>query len=355
MAAPSLTLDSLLQSAVHHRASDIHVVAGMVPLYRVDGDIIPSSGREVTPEELRALVAEGITAEQRRRLEHNWELCFSHRFGELERARITVYFRNGSPELAIRLAERTLRSREELGLPPLLDELARRTQGLILITGPTGVGKTTTLHYLLDRINAEQPKKIITIEDPIEFVHRPKRSLVVQQELFTDVRDFPSALLHVLRQDPDVIGVGELRHHDTLYTALVAAETGHLVVGTLHTPNAVQSIQRIVSAFPEGQQTEVRFMLAECLEAVLAQQLLPRATGPGRVLCHELMIGTPGIRNIIRENQPHKLYTELQSGRRHGMVTMDHSLLELYRQGDISYDTALRMARYPEALRKRNV
>ncbi len=353
MAAP-LSLEGLLQAAVHHRASDIHVVVGMPPVFRVDGEIVPGDGREVTVEDARRLAAEGISEEQRRRLEHNWELCVSYRFGEFDRARVTVYFRNGSPELAIRLAERTLRSRDELGLPPLIDELSRRTQGLILITGPTGVGKTTTFHYLIDRINAEQRKKVVTIEDPIEFVHVPKRSLVVQQELFTDVRDFQAALLHVLRQDPDVIGVGEMRHRDTLYTALVAAETGHLVVGTLHTPNAIQSIQRIVSAFPEGQQTEVRFMLAECLEAVLAQQLLPRATGPGRVLCHELLVGTPGIRNIIRENHIHKLYSELQAGRRHGMVTMDHSLLELYQQGDISYDTALRMARYPEAFRKRN-
>jgi twitching motility protein PilT len=254
----------------------------------------------------------------------------------------------------MRLSESEIRSRTELRLPAIIDELARRPNGLILISGPTGVGKTTTFHYLIDRINAEHRKKIITIEDPVEYTHTSKRSLVVQQEVLTDVHSFGQALIHVLRQDPDVIGVGELRDHETMYTALLAAETGHLVIGTLHTPDTVQSIQRIVSAFPGPQQEEIRLMLANTLQAVLAQQLLPDAHGQRRTLCCEVLIATHAVRHNIRENTIHKLYSELQAGRKHGMVTMDHALLSLYQAGEITYDTALTTARDPMTLRERS-
>src|SRR5262245_49579048 len=207
---------------------------------------------------------------------------------------------------------------------------------------------------MIDRINSEARKKIITIEDPVEYTHASQRAIVIQQELLTDVHSFEQALIHVLRQDPDVIGIGEMRDRDTIYTALMAAETGHLVIATLHTPDAVQSIQRIVSAFPDGQQTEIRYMLANTVQAVIAQQLLPAAGGGSRVLCCEVLVGVPGVRHNIRENCIHKLYSEIQAGRKFGMITMDHALLELYQKGDIAYDTAVTMARDPASIRARS-
>lgn len=348
-----MKLQTLLQAGRKHNASDIHVVVGLPPTFRVGGEIVTAKGDAITAETARNLVFECLNDEQKKRLEVEWQLCFSVAFGDRDRARVTIYLRNGCPELSIRLSESQIRSREELGLPKVIDELVRRPNGLLLITGPTGVGKTTTFHYAIDLINNENRKKIITIEDPIEYTHVSRRALVIQQELLTDVHSFQQALVHVLRQDPDVIGIGEMRDRETMYTALMAAETGHLVIATLHTPDTVQSVQRIVSAFPEGQQNEVRFMLANSLQAVIAQQLHMNAQGKRRVLCCEVLVGTQGVRHHIRENSIHKLYTEIQAGRKHGMITMDHALLDLYQRGDIAYDTALTMARDPESIRKR--
>lgn len=348
-----MTIQTLLSAARKHNASDVHVVVGLPPMFRIEGEILPAKGGAITAEQARALALECLNDEQRQRLERDWQLCFSTTFGPRDRARVTVYYRNGVPELSLRLSEAEMRSREELHLPEVIDELARRCNGLILIAGPTGVGKTTTFHYLIDRINSQSRKKIVTIEDPIEYTHVSKRALVIQQEVLTDVRSFQQALIHVLRQDPDVIGIGEMRERETMYTALMAAETGHLVIATLHTPDTVQSIQRIVSAFPEGQQAEVRLMLANTLQAALAQQLLPDAQGRQRRLCCEVLIGTYGVRHNIRENTIHKLYSELQAGRKHGMVTMDHALLALYEQGEITYDTALTAARDPAQIKQR--
>ena len=349
-----MTLKMLLNTARKHNASDVHVVVGLPPMLRIDGEIVTLKGDAVTPERLTPLILEQLGPVQRQRLERHWRLCFSTTFGDNERARVSVYYRGGNPELSIRLSEPNIRSREDLGLPALIDDLARRPNGLVLFTGPTGVGKTTTFHYVIDLINNEQRKKIITIEDPVEFTHASKRALVVQQEVLTDVRSFHSALMHALRQDPDIIGIGELRDAKTIYTTLLAAETGHLVIGTLHTPDAVQSIQRVISAFPADQQPEVRLMLANTLQAVISQQLLPEASGKQRVLACEVLIGTLGIRHNIRENSVHKIYSEIQAGRRYGMITMDHALLELYQQGRITYDTALTRAHDPQAFRARS-
>ncbi len=322
-------------------------------MFRVDGEIVAAKGDIVTAEAAHALAYECLNDEQKHRLEQDWQLCFSTTFGEKDRARVTIYYRNGSPELSIRLSEPIIRTREQLGLPSVIDDLVRRPNGLILITGPTGVGKTTTFHYCIDLINDESRKKIITIEDPVEYTHASKRALVIQQEVLTDVRSFQQALVHVLRQDPDVIGIGEMRDRETIYTALMAAETGHLVIATLHTPDTVQSVQRIVSAFPEGQQTEVRLMLANSIQAVIAQQLHLDAQGKRRVLSCEVLIGTAGVRHHIRENSIHKLYTEIQAGRKFGMITMDHALLDLYQKGVITYDTALTSAREPGTIERR--
>jgi len=348
-----MRLITLLQAGRKHNASDIHVVVGLPPMFRIDGEIVAAKGDAIAAETARGLALECLNDAQKQRLESDWQLCFSTSFGERDRARITIYYRNGTPELSIRLSEPEIRGRDALKLPAIIDDLMRRPNGLVLITGPTGVGKTTTFHYALDLINTESRRKIITIEDPIEYTHVSKRGLVIQQELLTDVHSFQQALVHVLRQDPDVIGIGEMRDHETMYTALMAAETGHLVIATLHTPDTVQSVQRIVSAFPEGQQAEVRFMLANTLQAVLAQQLHLDAQGKSRVLCCEVLVGTQGVRHHIRENSIHKLYTEIQAGRRHGMITMDHALLDLYQKGEITYDTALTAARDPETIKKR--
>ncbi len=349
-----MNLDDLLQVGRKHEASDIHIVVGLPPMFRVDGQIVAAKGESISPEAARTLAFERLNDVQRQTLERDWQLCFSTRFGRTDRARITIYYRNGIPELSIRLSEPAIRSRDELRLPALVDDLARKPNGLVIITGPTGVGKTTTFHYLIDRINSEFRKKIITIEDPVEYTHTAKRSIVIQQELLTDVHSFRQALVHILRQDPDVIGVGEMRDAETMHTALMAAETGHLVIATLHTPDTVMSVQRIVSAFPEGEQFEVRHMLANTIQAVIAQQLLPHALGGRRVLCCEVLVGTQGVRHNIRDNMIHKLYTELQAGRKYGMITMDHALLEGYQRGDITYDAALTISRSPDAFKARS-
>jgi len=348
-----MVIDKLLRNGRKHEASDIHVVAGLPPIFRVGGEVILAKGDVMSAEAVRAMVYECLNDEQKHTLESTWQLCFSRMFDETSRSRITVYRRNGVPELSIRLSEPHIASREELGLPTIIDDLARKPNGLIILTGPTGVGKTTTFHYLINRINEEFRYKIVTIEDPIEFTHSAKRAIVIQQEVLTDVHSFSTALIHVLRQDPDVIAVGEMRDQETAYTALMAAETGHLVIATLHTPDAVQSVQRIVSVFPAGQQDEIRYMLANTIQAVISQQLLPRAQGGRRVLCCEVLVGTPAVRHNIRENSIHKMYSDLQAGRKHGMITMDHSLLDLYQRGDITYDTAVSMARDPSTIQKR--
>ena len=348
-----MKIHTIIEAGRRHNASDVHLLAGLPPMFRIAGSIVPAKGDGLSAETIRSLLLECLTEHQAERLEREWQLCVSLVFGDHGRARITVYRRSGQFELSIRLSEKRIRGREELGLPAIVDELARKPNGLIILTGPTGVGKTTTFHYMLDLINAERASKIITIEDPVEYVHTFKRSIVVQQEVLVDVLDFTSALRHVLRQDPDVIAVGEMRDPDTIYTALVAAETGHLVIATLHTPGAAEVVQRLVSAFPEGQQGEVRHMLSSSLQAVVAQQLLPRATGAGLALCCEVMIGTQAVRHQIRENATHQLYSEIQSGKKHGMITMDQALLDLYQRGEITYESAISMARHPESIKKR--
>lgn len=335
----------LVEAARRLEASDIHLLADMPPCFRIHGEIKPAQSPPMTSDELREMVTGLTNHAQQQKLDEDWELCISRMVEDLGRVRITVYMRAGGPELSVRLCAQDIGSRESLRLPAVIDEICRRPSGLVLICGPTGSGKTTTMNYMINVINSERRAKIITIEDPIEYVHRHKRSIVVQQELLGDVKSYSRALRHALRQNPDVLAIGELRDLDTMFTAIQAAETGHLVITTLHTPGAAESILRMVNVFPAGQQEEVRYSLGTSIEGVFAQHLLPCASGSSRVLACEVMIGTPGVKNIIREGQTQKLHTEMQMGRKLGMQTLDSVLIDHYKAGVITYDCCLEHAR----------
>jgi twitching motility protein PilT len=346
-------MERILKGARRLGASDIHLVQGIAPLFRVNGEIRCADGEALTEETLQALFCEMTNDPQRRHFAEEMQLSISRTWQPLGRFRTSVYLHGGCPEMAIRLCETVVRSAEDLGLPAVLSELSRLPNGLVLVTGPTGMGKTTTMNYIIDLINRERRCKIVTIEDPVEFVHDNQRSIVVQQEVTTDTPSFRKALVHVLRQDPDVIVIGEMRDLETIETALTAAETGHFVMATLHTPDAMQTIQRIHSVFPADQQNSISVQLANCLQAIICQRLLPRASGSGRVLATEVCIATPAIRRHIREHETHHIQSELQKGRKHQMQTMDSSLLELYQRADITYDVCITNARDPQFIRER--
>ena len=347
------TLGKILEGARTRAASDIHLIRGVAPVLRVNGGIYVSQGKPLDKAMLCDLIDKLLLPKQREMLQERLQLSFSRHAEGVGRFRVSVYYHAGCPELAIRLCEKTIRSADELGLPPVIEELSRLQNGLILLTGPTGVGKTTTLNFMIDLINRSRRAKIVTIEDPVEFVHENQLSIIVQQEVGTDVHSFREALVHVLRQDPDVIVIGEMRDLETIETALIAAETGHLVLATLHTPDTVQTIQRVYSVFPADQQNAIVIQLASTLQAVMAQKLLPRADGRGRVLACEVLVSTPAARNHIRERKEHVLYSEMQTGRKLQMQTMDFALLQLYQKGEITYDVAISHAREPGFIRHR--
>jgi twitching motility protein PilT len=348
----SWTLDKIMKGARKFTASDVHLVRGLAPAIRIDGAIHMLDGQSLDETMLRAIVNELLTDPQKAIFDREWQVCFSRLWPGVGRFRTSVYTHAGCPEMAIRICESAVRSQEELGLTPLINDLTRLSSGLVLVTGPTGVGKTTTLNYMVNLINQERRAKIVTIEDPVEFVHENNRSIIIQQEVGTDVQTFRKALVHVLRQDPDVIVVGEMRDLETIETTLTAAETGHLVLATLHTPDAIQTVQRIYSVFPPEQQNHIIMQLAHCLQAIIAQKLLPRASGKGRMLAWETCVATAAVRNHIREKSTHQIYSEMQTGRKHGMKTMDASLIELYQKGDITFDVAISNAREPGQFRQ---
>jgi twitching motility protein PilT len=347
------TLEKILKGARAHHASDVHLVRGIAPALRINGEIRPIEGAPLQTDDLKRLYESVLNAGQKETFERDWQVCFSRHFENIGRFRVSTYLHAGCPEFSIRLCETVIRSAEELGLPDVIVDLTRLPGGLILVTGPTGMGKTTTLNFMINVINEERRAKIVTIEDPVEFAHTNLRSIIIQQEVLGDVRSFHGALRHVLRQDPDVIVIGEMRDLETIETALIAAETGHLVVATLHTPDAAQTIQRIYSVFPATQQNSTTVQLANSIQAIIAQKLLPRASGKGRVLACEICIATHAVRNHIRDHQVHMLYSEMQTGRKYKMQTMDQILLELYQKGEISYDIAVSNAREPEYIRHR--
>jgi len=344
------TLDRLLSAAKDFDGSDLHLVVGVPPAFRVNGEIIIADEDALTEQDLTGIANSLLNEQQCKKFEQEWELCISLLHSAAGRVRATFYRRNGHPEMSFRFCGEHIATRQELGLPEKLDDLARRPNGLVLITGPTGAGKTTTLNYLVDVINSERRCKIVTIEDPIEFVHENKRAIVVQQEVLTDVRSFNRALIHVLRQDPDVIVVGEMRDHEAIATALTAAETGHLVLATMHSPNVSHALERIVGVFDGNAQRQIILQLSNALQGIIAQDLLPAADRTRRVLAYELLVASNAIRNLIREGQLHQLENIIQTGRKDGMVLMDNCLYDLYCKCLITYDTAVSRARHPDRM-----
>jgi len=349
----SKEMQRILAVARRESASDIHIVAGLPPLFRISGEIILADMPALTGEDTARLCMGLLNDEQRKVFERDWQLCCSVSDEQFGRFRVSIYYRTGNPEMAIRPVMEHTMTREELCLPAQVDDFTRLAGGMILITGPTGTGKTTTMNYMIDLINSERRCKIITIEDPIEYMHKQKRAVIVQQELYTDVKSFSSALIHVLRQDPDVICIGEMRDLETTATALTAAETGHLVIATCHTPNTLLTVERVVSIFPENQQPMIFTQLSNCLNGIIAQRLIPSADKKRRVLATELLLVNPPARKHIRDHQLHLLVNVIQMGRKEGMHLMDDSLLTLYEAGQITYDTALNYSHDVAQMRNR--
>jgi twitching motility protein PilT len=325
-------------------------VVGVPPAFRVNGEIIIAEEDALAEQDVIQITEALFNEQQKKKFEAEWELCISLLHPAAGRVRATFYRRNGHPEMSFRFCGDRIATREELGLPEKLDDLARKPNGLVLVTGPTGAGKTTTLNYLVNLINSERRCKIVTIEDPIEFVHENQRAIVVQQEVLTDVRSFNRALIHVLRQDPDVLVVGEMRDFEAISTALTAAETGHLVLATMHSPNVSHALERIIGVFEGSAQRQIILQLANALQGIIAQDLLPAADRTRRVLAYEMVIANGAVRNLIRENQAHQLENCIQTGRKEGMVLMDNCLYDLYCKCLITYDTALSRARHPERI-----
>jgi len=348
LSASRSLLVPLLQEAVKRNASDLHIVAGLPPILRIDGEIIPMQHPALSEVDSKAIVYSALTQEQIARFESEWKLCYSRFYPDIGHFRITVYYQKGNTECAIRVCPPVVRSLSELGLPDIVSEIARRPSGLALVTGPTGVGKTTTLNAMVDLINRERRCKIIMVEDPVEYRQTHRKSIVVQQQIGSDAHSFGEALVHILRQDPDVIAVGEMRDLETIATALTAAETGHLVLATLHTPDAPGTIDRIIDIYPPAQQAQIITQLAATLQAVISQQLIPRVDQAGRVLATEILIGTLAVRNVIRERKTHLLYNIIQTSSDVGMRLMDDSLKELYEAGVITYEQAMMRCHNPE-------
>jgi twitching motility protein PilT len=349
-----VNIAQLMKEARSRNASDLHLIAGTSPALRINGEIILLNQPPLEAAQLRTMVDEILNEEQKKHLEKQREICFSLFDAERARARITVYFHAGNPEVSVRLCTFAIPSSAMLGLPPIIDDLARKPNGLVLIAGATGSGKTTTLNYMVDLINRERRCKIVMIEDPVEYVHRPQKALVVQQEVHTDTLSFSRALIHVLRQNPDVIVIGEMRELEAIATALTAAETGHLVLATLHTPNTMQTVERITAVFPGDQQKQIILQLANSLQAVITQDLIPRADRKGRALAFEVMVANAAVRTTIRENNLHQLYNLVETGRKDGMNTMDQCLQELYQKAAITYDAAISRARSVDRFQKRS-
>ena len=346
--ARGINLRSLLEEMIERGASDLHVTAGERPKLRVDGHITDSSTDHVlTPKDTLQLTYSILTENQKKRFETEDELDFSFGIQNLARFRGNVYRQRGCVALAIRQIPFKILTFEELRLPPVIKGLSERPRGLVLVTGPTGSGKSTTLAAMVDKINKERRGHILTIEDPIEFIHRHQGCMVNQREVGADTQSFSRALKYAMRQDPDVILVGELRDLETIQAALTIAETGHLCMATLHTNSCAETINRIIDVFPAHQQPQVRAQLAFSLEGVVTQQLLPKARGRGRAMAAEIMVCTPAIRACIRDDKVHQIYSIMQAGKKHGMQTLNDALRELYLQREVTLEECVRASSDP--------
>lgn len=336
-----MTIRDYLTQAIEQAASDLHITAGKPPVLRIDGALVPIGDRPLTAADTMEMAKETLRQEDLSVLERLGEQDLSIGISGLGRFRVNAYKQRGSYSMAFRVVHDDIPDLEELGLPPVATDLTRKQRGLILVTGPTGSGKSTTLASMINLINAERNSHIITLEDPIEYLHKHKKSIVNQREVGNDTASFASGLRAALREDPDVILVGEMRDLDTIAIAVTAAETGHLVLSTLHTMGAANTVDRIIDIFPPHQQQQVRTQLAAVLNGIIFQQLIPKKEQRGRVGAFEVMISTNAVRNLIREGKTHQLQSNLQTGAKFGMITMDSALLELYHKGKISRDCAL--------------
>jgi twitching motility protein PilT len=345
----TFNLRSLLEEMIQRDASDLHITAAERPKLRVDGDMADSSVVEVlTPKDTLQLAYSVLTENQKKRFETDDELDFSFGIQNLARFRGNVFKQRGCVAMVIRMIPFNVRTFQDLGLPAIIAKLAERPRGLILVTGPTGSGKSTTLAAIIDKINKERKGHIITVEDPIEFIHRHQSCIVNQREIGTDTKSFASALKYALREDPDVILVGEMRDLETVAAALTIAETGHLVLATLHTNSAAESINRVIDVFPSNQQSQVRAQLAFVLEGVVTQTLLPKLKGRGRSMAAEIMVATPAIRALIRDDKVHQIYSAMQSGKKFGMQTMNDALFQLYTSRDVAQEECERVSHDPK-------
>jgi twitching motility protein PilT len=345
----TFNLRALLEEMIQKSASDLHITAAERPKLRVDGDIVDSSVVEVlTPKDTLQLAYSVLTENQKKRFENDDELDFSFGIQNLARFRGNVFKQRGCVAMVIRMIPFNVRTFQDLGLPPVIAKLAERPRGLVLVTGPTGSGKSTTLAAIIDKINKERKGHIITVEDPIEFIHRHQSCIVNQREIGTDTKSFAAALKYALREDPDVILVGEMRDLETVAAALTIAETGHLVLATLHTNSAAESINRVIDVFPSTQQSQVRAQLAFVLEGVVTQTLLPKLKGRGRSMAAEIMVATPAIRALIRDDKVHQIYSAMQSGKKFGMQTMNDALFQLYTAREVAQEECERVSHDPK-------
>jgi len=344
-----LDLDATLAAMVQIGASDLHLTTGAAPTVRLAGSLQPLDGyAPLDGEALRRSIYSVLTQKQREKFEAELELDLSYSVRGLARFRVNLYQQRESIGAAFRVIPYEIKPLEQLGLPPTVANFAGLPRGLVLVTGPTGSGKSTTLASIIDLANRTRADHIMTVEDPIEFLHRHKRSLINQREVGEDTRSFASALKHVLRQDPDIILVGEMRDLETISVALTAAETGHLVFATLHTQDAAQTVDRIIDVFPAHQQSQIRTQLAGALQGVVCQTLCKRSDSPGRIVATEVLIATAAVRNLIREGKTHQIYSAMQAGAQQGMHTLDQHLAELVKQGRIAYETGLEKSHHAE-------
>jgi twitching motility protein PilT len=339
-----MNIIELLTKTIEHKASDLLITVAMPPVLRINGKLERMGGEALTPQDCIELTKEILNERQFEELQQKGELDLSFSNPGLGRFRVNVFKQRGSYGMAVRVVALTIPTMEELDLPPVIKDLAGKHRGLILVTGPTGSGKSTTLASMIDYINRERSNHILTLEDPIEYLHKHNKSIVNQREIGNDSHSFANALRASLRQDPDVILVGEMRDLETISIAITAAETGHLVLSTLHTIGAAKTVDRIIDVFPTYQQQQIRIQLSAVLEGIISQQLLPKADGSGRVAALEIMVATAAVRNLIREGKTHQLQTSVQTGGKFGMKTMDTALAGLWRQGMITRETALNYA-----------